>query len=101
MTQTHRINSVISALIVVLLLLLVFQSFRLQQAATQTVLLGVLAGLLAVIVMQSARWASGNSVEYKMVEVGSIDEPTLQQFGKDGWRLICFDATGARYIFTR
>ena len=101
MTHANRISSVISVLIVVLLLLLVFQSIMLRRAAPETVLLGVLAGLMAVIVMQSARWASGNSVEYKMVAAGSVDESALQQFGKDGWRLICFDAAGARYIFTR
>ena len=101
MIHANRITTVISVLIVVLLLLLVAQSFMLRQAATQTVLLGVLAGLMAVIVMQSARWSSGNAVEYKTVAAGSIDESALQQFGKDGWRLICFDASAARYIFTR
>lgn len=101
MTRTNRVSNIISALIVALLLLLVVQSLMLRQAATQTVLLGVLAGLMAVIVMQSAHYYSGNSIEYKMVAVGALDESALQQFGKDGWRLVCIDASGLTYIFTR
>ena len=100
MRHANRISNVISVLVVVLLLLLVWQSLVLRQAATQTVLLGVLAGLMATIVMQSVRY-SDNLVQYKMVAVGSVDEPALQKFGEEGWRLICADATGTHYIFTR
>jgi hypothetical protein len=101
MTRANRISNVISILIVALLVLLVIQSFMFRAAATQTVLLGVLAGLMAVVVMQSARWASDNSVEYKTVPVGAINESTLQECGKEGWRLVCVDTSGAGYIFTR
>ena len=101
MTRPNLISNIISLLIVGLLVLLVVQSFMLGTAATQTVLLGVLAGLMAVVVMQSARWSSGNSVEYKMIPAGKLNESTLQECGKEGWRLVCVDTSGASYIFTR
>jgi hypothetical protein len=96
-----RVGNVISILIVALLVLLVMQSLMFRQAETQTVLLGVLAGLMAVVVMQSARFGSTHAIEYKTVPSGTVDESTLEKFGKDGWRLVCFDAAGGRYIFTR
>ena len=99
MGRTNRVGNVIIGLILVLLILLVVQSFR-TSASTQTVLLGVVAGLMAVVVMQSARWSADISVEYKTLPVGSLSESTLQECGKDGWRLICVDS-GAGYSFTR
>ena len=100
--MTHsRLNQIISALIVVLLLLLVIQSFKFQQGATQTVLLGVMAGLMAAVVMQSATWSSRNSVEYKIITASSLDEGALQKLGKERWRLVCFDNSAGRYIFSR
>ena len=101
MTHVNRISNVISSLIVVLLVLLVLQSLMFRQTETQTVLLGVLAGLMAVIVMQSARFGSSNSIEYKTVAAGAVDESALEKFGKEGWKLICFDASGGRFIFSR
>ena len=101
MTRANRISNVISVLIVVSLLLLVLQSLILRQVATETVLLGVLAGLMAVVVMQSAHYYAGNPIQYKVVANGSLDEKALEQFGKEGWRLICFDAAGSQYIFSR
>jgi len=101
MTTAHRINNVIGVLILILLLVLVWQSLMLRTATTQTVLLGVLAGLMAMVVMQSARLSANSPVEYKTVPVGAVNDSMLQQFGKEGWRLTCIDASGAGYIFTR
>ena len=100
MTRTSRVGNVILGLILALLAVLVVQSFRTQTSA-QTVLLGVVAGLMAVVVMQSARWGTDTTIEYKTVPPGSLDASTLERFGREGWRLICVDSTGAGYIFTR
>ena len=101
MTRTGSLSNVILGLIVGLLLLLLLQSFM-SSASTQTVLLGVVAGLMAIVAMQPSRWSSDNSeVEYKMVPAGSLTEPALEKFGKDGWRLTCVDPAGGGYIFTR
>ncbi len=100
MTRTSRVGNVILGLILALLAVLVVQSFRTQTSA-QTVLLGVVAGLMAVVVMQSARSGTDTSLEYKTVPHGTLDAPTLERFGREGWRLICVDSAGAGYIFTR
>jgi uncharacterized membrane protein len=98
MGRNHTVGNVILGLILAALFVLVVQSFR-TQLSTQTVLLGVVAGLMAVIVMQSAKWGN-ETVEYKTAAAGSIDSSALEKFGRDGWRLVCVDsATG--YIFTR
>jgi hypothetical protein len=101
MNSAHRISSVIGILILLLLAVLVWQSFAQRSVSTQTVLLGVVAGLMAMVVMQSSRLGSDIPVEYKTVPVGSLTDATLQQCGKEGWRLICIDTSGAGYIFTR
>ena len=65
MSYRVRFSNVISVLIVVVLLVLVLQSFAFRQGETQTILLGVVAGLMAVIVVQSARWSSSSAVQYR------------------------------------
>ena len=101
MSYRVRFGNVISVLIVLLLLVLVVQSFAFRQAETQTILLGVVAGLMAVIVVQSAGWSSRAAVQYRTVDAASVDNEQLQQLGKEGWRLTCVDAHAGRYIFNR
>ena len=101
MRHSIRLSQVISALIVVLLFLLVVQSFMFRQGTTQTVLLGVLAGLMAVVVMQSATWSPRGAVEYKVISGNAFEEGALLQLGKEGWRLTGIDASAGRYFFTR
>src|ERR1043166_5537791 len=79
MRHPIRLSQVISALIVVLLFLLVLQSFMFRQGATETVLLGVLAGLMAVVVMQSATWSPRAAVEYKVISGSAFEEGALLQ----------------------
>ena len=101
MRHPIRLSQVISALIVVLLFLLVVQSFMFRQGTTETVLLGVLAGLMAVVVMQSATWSSRAAVEYKVISGNAFEEGALLQLGKEGWRLTGIDDSASRYFFTR
>ena len=101
MSYRVRFGNVISVLIVLVLLVLVVQSFAFRQAETQTILLGVVAGLMAVIVVQSAGWSSHSAVQYRTVDATSVDTEQLQQLGKEGWRLTCVDANAGRYIFNR
>lgn len=97
--MTHsRVTNLILGLIVALLALLLLQSFMTPTSA-QTVLLGVIAGLVAMLVMQPIN--SSRAIEYKLVPAGSVDQPKLDQFGKEGWRLICADQGGTGYIFSR
>ena len=103
MSYRVRFGNVISVLIVLVLLVLVVQSFAFRQAETQTILLGVVAGLMAVIVVQSIGWSSHSAVQYKVVDVTSIDDERLQQLGKEGWRLTCLalDLSGCQRIGPR
>jgi len=100
MRHRSRVTTMVSGLVVTLLSVLLLQSL-VSPASAQTALLGVIAGLVAMLVLQPLNSPSTQIVDYKLVPAGSLDQPTLDQFGKEGWRLICADQAGAGYIFAR
>ena len=100
MTHHRRVSTLILGLIISLLFLLMLQSIM-TPASAQTVLLGVIAGLMAMLVMQPSREAEQASIEYKTVSAGSLNPSLLDEFGREGWRLVCVDQAGTSYIFVR
>lgn len=100
MTPHSRATNVLLGLIVSTLAVLFLQSF-LSPTSAQTVFLGVIAGLVAMLVLQQTFNSAVQAIEYKLVPAGSLDQSALDQFGKEGWRLICAAQDGAGYIFAR
>ena len=99
MTQPGRVINVILALILCLLALLVLQSFM-PVVSTHTVLLGVIAGLMAVLAVQPIS-SHNKVVQYKLVFSATLDQTSLDELGKDGWSLVCVDQAKSGYIFSK
>ena len=100
MNQSSRVINLILGLILGLLVLLVLQSFM-TAVSTQTVLLGVIAGLMAVLAVQPISPIAGKPVQYKLVPGASLDQVTLDELGKEGWGLVCVDEVRNGYIFKK
>ena len=100
MTKSSRVINLILGLILGLLSLLVLQSFM-PVVSTETVLLGVIAGLMAVLTVQPITVGRDKSVQYKLIPGSSLDQVTLDDLGKEGWGLVCVDHTKDGYIFKK
>ena len=100
MSQSSRVINLILGLILGLLGLLVLQSFM-TIVSTQTVLLGVIAGLMAVLAVQPISSRAEKLVQYKLVPDTSLDQMTLDELGKEGWGLVCVDHARNGYIFRK
>ena len=96
MIQLKRGSSGLLVLIVIVLAVLVLQPLT-GTTSAQSILLGVIAGLLAILVLAPA----SRSVEYKVVPAETVDQSLLDQLGQDGWQLISADAMKLNYVFKR
>ena len=96
MVRLKRGSSGLLLLIVGLLVVLMFGPV-VSSTSGQTILLGVIAGLLAIIVLEPAN----KSIEYKMVSADGFNPSALEQLGQEGWQLISADAMTASYVFKR
>ena len=96
MFQLKRGSSGLLILIVAALVVLVLQPLASANSA-QNILLGVIAGLLAILVLAPAT----QSLEYKVVPAEAFDQAHLDQLGKDGWQLVSADAMKTGYVFKR
>jgi hypothetical protein len=99
MTQSSRVINLILGLIMGSLALLVLQSFM-TIVSTQTALLGIIAGLMAVLAVQPISDREKH-VQYKLVPGSALDQISLDELGKDGWALVCVDQLKTGYIFKK
>lgn len=96
MIQLKRGSSGLLILIIASLVVLVLQPLTNANPA-QNILLGVIAGLLSILVLEPAN----RSREYKVVSAASFNQALLDQLGKEGWELISADAMTTSYVFKR
>ncbi len=100
MAKSSPLFKQIHVLIIDLLALHVLQSFM-TIVSTQTVLLGVIAGLMAVLAVQPISLLEDRKFQYKLVSGTSLEQGMLDELGKEGWGLVCVDQAGNGYIFRK
>ena len=98
--KSNRVITIGLGLVTGLLATLILQSFM-NTGSSQTIVLGVIAGLLVVLVLERLMHAARKTFEYKVIAVSALDEPTLNELGKEGWDLVCIDSAAARGVFKR